>query len=145
MTEGNQDTELQNNETVDNNEEYLRRQKNKTEALMRYINDQVAVQKTAPVRKKTTKEKIKEAVVGIATIFYMTFIGPLFSPKVKSRLGLRIFMIILIQIFAYWMYANVFKGYENEQAAKNYPQDIMYQANQARDQQQLNTSGKVPN
>ena len=132
MTEDNQNTESQDNATADNNEEFLRKQKAKTEALMRYINDQVAVQKPAPVVKKTLKEKIKEAVVGIAKILYMIFFGVLFDKKVRSRLGIRIVMILLTYLFAYWMSNNFDFDYEKEYKSEDMPRNIMYEAEKAR-------------
>ncbi len=144
MVEDNQ--EIEPVETPIDDEEYLRRQKNKTEALMRYINDQVALQKPKPVKNKTTKEKVKEAVVGIATIFYMMFAELFSDKKFRYQIGFRVLVLILIYLFAYWMQSNVFGEYEREKAAENYPQDVTYKANQARSQQApLNTSGSRPN
>ena len=132
MTEGNPDIESQDNETADNNEEFLRKQKAKTEALLRYINDQVAVQKPVPVVKKSLKEKIKEAVVGIAKILYMIFFGVLFDKKVRSRLGIRLVMILLTSLFAYWMSNNFDFDYEKEYKSEDMPRNIMYEAEKAR-------------
>ena len=99
----------------------------KIEALLRYSYNQSFIKEKKPVKVKTLKEKIKEAIVGIFTILYMVFINPLRDKKVKQRIIMRLMMAILIGVLACWMGKNIDFDYDIENNG-DYPHDIMYQA-----------------
>lgn len=101
----------------------------KIAALLRYSYNQSYVKETKPVKVKTPKEKIKEAVVGIFTILYMMFIQPLRHEKVKQRLGKRLIMALLIWLLACWMGKNLKFDYDLENL-EDHPHDVMYQASE---------------